>query len=410
MPKANPGIYFKIDWLSMMFEGWSIRKIAQYYNINQAFPDYLENGFDINIGGINHFAYDWNGIKWFVKSADLQSVPDDVKHSESIFDVIFPKIKFDLSGQALDFLRENYFEGSGENRPILDDFLRIQPFGADCTRVDFAFDYVEYKPELFSQMIRFVMDQAQAGRSLLLCKGLNGGISYSYRLGDQSTLYLGSTGCEKILRIYDKRRQFFDPNKQCWKVSEDKLLYGKVDSWNRIEYQVRRRAANQILYQPFDNNIDFSQMVLRLIYDRYAFRDPEVDRHSSKCDVLPFWQELAPDWDHYESIVQNSHFVQSEEYIKRCKKYIQNIAFRPLFAYIARYGLCSFVGFLQGILRSIQQNVDSPDQSVSFEAQLRRAGLYTALSNQSGECPDICDFKGLSIDPISKTLFFNLNS
>lgn len=392
------GIHFKIDWYSAVFKGYSLRQVAKLFRMDDAFPAFLESGFPTSIGAFSYFAYCYNQAKFFVQASDLACVSEDIKRSDSIFDVIFPKIKFDLSGQALDWLRQTYFEGAeGSDGKLLDDFLRTHFERSDPTRVDFTYDFIDYRPSLFSEMIEFVKFQESMGVYRLNCKGLPSGLTYSYRLGDQSTLYLGSTNCTKLLRVYDKKRQFSDPVTHGWKVPENQLPFGYCNSWIRFEYQCRREAAGQLLFQPYDDVLHMSKSILMLIFDRYAFRDACTSRFTKKGGVLKFWLDLVPDWATYDSIIQIPHFVQLEDYKTRSRRYLKEQAFKPIACNIATEGTINFLHFLAETLRSIQLGCDDQDESVSFLSHSRLSGFLSTLTSMGIHSDDLSDAPGIVV-------------
>lgn len=374
-------INFQLDWFSGVFQGYSLRQIAHLFRMDEAFPAFLEAGFQTSIGCFSYFAYCFNGAKFFIQASDLAVVKQEILRSDSIFDVIFPKIKFDLSGSALDWLRKNRFEYVDPAGGLLDDYLRTHFERFDPTRVDFTFDFINYKPNLFSEMVEWIKYQESLGVYRLTCKGLPSGLTYSYRLGDQSTLYLGSPTCSKLLRVYDKKRQFYDPMKAVWKKPEKDLPFGHPDSWIRFEYQCRREAASQILYQQYDDMLHMSKSVLMLIFDRYAFRDPSVNRWQKKAGVLQFWLDLQPDWVKYDSIIQISHFVQLEDYLTRSKRYIKEVAFKPIAINIAKDGILLFLSFLAQRLHDLQYGCDDEDESISFVNQCSLNGFLASLTS-----------------------------
>lgn len=386
-------INFQIDWFSGVFQGYSLRQIAALFRIDEAFPAFLEAGFPTSIGCFSYFAYCFNGAKFFIQQSDLAVVQQDILRSDSIFDVIFPKIKFDLSGSALDWLRKNRFEHVNPEGGLLDDYLRKHFDRFDPTRVDFAYDFIDYKPTLFSEMIEWIKYQESLGVYRLTCKGLPSGLTYSYRLGDQSTLYLGSPACTKLLRVYDKKRQFYDPMKRIWKKPSSDLPFGQPDSWIRFEYQCRREAARQLLYQQYDDVLHMSKSVLMMIFDRYAFRDPAVNRWQKNAGVLSFWLSLQPEWAKYDSIVQISHFVQLEDYLTRSKRYIREVAFKPIAANIAHDGIITFLFLLAKQLADMQSGTLSDDESTSYISQCSLAGFLSTLTSIG--ISDISEAQGL---------------
>lgn len=397
------GIVPKIDWFSAVYKDYTIQEIASLYRIDVALPAYMEHSFSTSIGGTEFIAYDWMGCKWFISNVDLSAIDPAILSTEGIFHVRFPKIKFDLSGLALEYLRHHFFEGVNSS-DTLDSWLRVPQKDVVATRLDVAFDFVNYKPELFHDMAEWVKYQESQGNYRLLCAGLPSGLTYSLRMGDQSTLYLGSTGCDKLLRVYDKKRQFYDPVKNIWTVPESSLSYGFVESWNRIEFQLRRQPANDVLYNEYLNDADFYKCVLQLVFKRYAFRDPSVSIDHKAPVIMPFWLSLTPEWDRWMDLIPIKNFVESEPYIKKATSYIENTAFRAIFTYIAIYGVDGFLLLLQNVFDRIQKGVDVDGEFLNNK--LRWLALQSALVNSG--CSSLSDCKGL-IQNSDGSYSFNFN-
>lgn len=157
--------------------------------------------------------------------------------------------------------------------------------------------------------------------------------------------------------------------------------FGHPDSWIRFEYQCRREAASQILYQQYDDMLHMSKSVLMLIFDRYAFRDPSVNRWQKKAGVLQFWLDLQPDWVKYDSIIQISHFVQLEDYLTRSKRYIKEVAFKPIAINIAKDGTLLFLSFLAQRLHDLQYGAEDEDESIAFVNQCSLNGFLASLTS-----------------------------
>ena len=79
------GIYCKFDWLSFVFSDSSLREVASSFELEGAFPSFIEKSYATNIGSMDYLAYDWNGIKFFISSSDLYGIPLDVKQSDHFF-------------------------------------------------------------------------------------------------------------------------------------------------------------------------------------------------------------------------------------------------------------------------------------------------------------------------------------
>lgn len=132
---------------------------------------------------------------------------------------------------------------------------------------------------------------------LPIYKGVS--LAYSYRSGDQRTVYLGTTRSNKLLRIYDKLLQYQKRGVIVKPLPEVFAESGDIDvtSWYRIELQTRRVVCHDLL---FGCEHDLSR-VLGYIFEKYRVKDL-----NGYC--LDFILELF-DWDKLPPIVSNKNFI-----------------------------------------------------------------------------------------------------
>lgn len=120
--------------------------------------------------------------------------------------IVCKKIRLDISGTDLDYLRQFMLPDTEFTNS---DFWGENQKDYNVTRSDFAFDFVNYKPEFLDSVLNWIKDQERGGElsknEFRLRVGRSSGIQYSYRCGcGQKTLYLGSPRGDKMVRIYDK--------------------------------------------------------------------------------------------------------------------------------------------------------------------------------------------------------------
>lgn len=291
VPEGN--IYTKIDWYSAMFQDMSFMDVLKWLQLDCFVSDFLV-GMNERLSGFDEmFVFSYEGIN--LETRQYNFFGEDLE-VENCFYKKIPKIRLDISGSGLDFLRSL---GKYDPEIYLRDESNIpQPF--HCTRCDFAYDLIDYKPEFLDQVIDYARNNHTDADRLCIYK-LQTGIKYSIRTGGQKTIYLGASTSDKMLRIYDKRLQYIDQSSGLYKKAND---YMNPASWIRVELQTRNKTAHGLCYGHGD-----MLSIFRYIYDSYCFSDVEnTTEHSRK--PAEFWLNLF-DWDVIPQIVQNANSVQS---------------------------------------------------------------------------------------------------
>lgn len=253
-----------------------------------------------NVGGSSFDSEPSNTVTYVAAAPEITRFEID---SEDIFS----KIRCNISGSGLAFLRGLGFEIAKKCNPdVWFDPETGEKFIFHLTRCDFAFDLINYKPEFLDKCIDHCRTQhTYADRIALLNGGT--GLRYSYRLGDQKTLYLGSPRSEKLLRIYDKRLEYIDKKTKAY-IKDNP--YHNPDSWIRVEWQCRNEFAHGLFFSTdcdgnFFEKVQFMS-VFRQIYERYCFSDMTSSYWNRQ--PAPFWHELF-DWDVIPRIIENNNFV-----------------------------------------------------------------------------------------------------
>ena len=292
-----------IDYMSIIFENTSFNAILRFLKMDpQVYvSDFLQTQCVQVYGNMYWFGFAFEGMQL---TAD-NYVPDENK-DERIFDRIFSKIRCNISGSGLCFLRGLGFEIAHNCNPERwFDPVTGEKFRFHLTRCDFAFDLINYKPDFLDKCIEHCRDYHTDANRIALMNG--SGLRYSYRLGDQKTLYLGSPRSEKLLRIYDKRLEHIDKKTKAY-IKDNP--YHNPDSWIRVEWQCRNNFAHSMFFATdFEGSfLDRVQFVgvFREIYERYCFSDMTSKYWNRQ--PAPFWHELF-DWDVIPRIIENNNFV-----------------------------------------------------------------------------------------------------
>lgn len=292
-------IYCKIDWFTAIFQDCSMNHVLKWLKLDGCVSDFLLDCYEQSRGYDNVFKFGYNGIMLETSSLAFYNVSMDV----GIFDIVVPKIRLELSGSALDYLRTLgvNFETYRFNVPEL-------PLGGcyHVTRCDFAYDFVNYKPEFIDLLIDHIITNKLPSERIPLAS-TKGAISCKVVSVGQKTIYLGSPQADKMLRCYDKRMQFVDLNTGCYKKANP---YNDPESWFRIEWQTRNKTANALA---LDSTLDFKH-ILKMIFNHYAFAkgDHSFAHGGGSRPVVDFWLTLFP-WQEIETrIIQNAKYVACE--------------------------------------------------------------------------------------------------
>lgn len=304
-------IYSKIDWYTAIFSDMSFNTVLRWLGLEDYITEFCENVYEQCQGLEDKYIFNFRGVRLETNQWNFygeQIVEGTMQ--EHLFDKVLPKIRLDISGSGLDNLRALGMD--------VDTFLRTQtdengeyvmPQPSHVTRIDFAFDLVNYLPEFLDTLIEYcennhtpadrvciVSDRARSG-----C-----GIKYSIRKGGQKTLYLGATTSEKMLRVYDKKLQYTNPEGTQY-VKENP--YDNPDSWIRIELQCRKDTAHGLCF-PENKQLDHLA-ILKYIYDNYAFAEEGTTQYNRR--PAQFWVDLF-DWDTIVAIIQNTNCGIKQRY------------------------------------------------------------------------------------------------
>lgn len=384
---GNSFIHPKIDYYSAIFENCSIHEVISWVGLGtKGFKDeFFKAQSERSSGYDDVFVFSYNGVQVDVSKFYLYGKPIEL----SAFDLPLPKIRLNISGKGLDYLRSTGFE--------VDELFRDPTYlleGQHITRVDFAFDFVNYKQDILDQFIEYVeTNQTDSGRIVLMNKASS--LRGSIRKVDQKTVYIGSTTSDQLLRVYDKRLQNIDRQTGLY-TGEDP--YSSPDSWIRFELQLRNKRAHNMCLQP----IDFAG-VFHYLHDYYKFADLSTPAH--RREPAAFWVEFM-NWETLPPIIQNLQIVQKVQ--TQAEKIDNSFSYWVcnFVLWISRYGadgLCAYVNDWISKMQDFEHSECPPIYNKRWRSFLNKVNSCD-LNLEKGIERD-----GLCISESNK-LYFNLSS
>ena len=344
-------VYFKLDYLSMVFNNCSMGEVSRIFLCELIPFEKLAESYEKMYINSNAYATEFkistHCVTFVFKYYEVRQWLESNKF-DSFYYLPFSWLKVDISGQGLDYLRSKGY--------LIDDFIKQSNkvcFGEGkswhFTRVDFAFDFIDYKPDFFYKCL-FYLTENTTQDNRVSCGVKRSFYAASVRLGDQRTFYLGSNKSDKFLRVYDKRLQL---NQQGQLLSCPYVIYDLDQgdpilptSWFRMELQCRRQnVIEDLLY----SSVTFAD-ILKYIHDTFFFND-------EKGREVDFWKDFLP-WDDLNSIIQNANFVNDIDYYEKTVNYVEGICFNSLVRYIALFGFDGFKKRINDILLNLQLSED----------------------------------------------------
>lgn len=325
-------VFSKLDWYTVILHDCSINDILSKLRIDASvYDEFCNSGFLRSEGYSSRYVFALSGIQIEV-GYDLVFPYED--HIIDFMGLKVEKIRLDISGSGLDYLRSRDFD--------VDAWFSLRGFwdgfrDPTFTRIDVAFDFVNYPCSLVYPLMDYIKTKEMSGEFVpheaRLSTGRRGGVQYRYYSGEQRTIYLGARRSDKMLRIYDKKLQYTRGG--IW-VKPVPLSFLEVEddvkTWERVEFQLRRDACNIV----FDNEM---RDVLKLFFEQFAIRDNVTG------EVLPFIRDFY-DWKKIPAIIQNKNFTEKKPYIEKCRSFLSRQAFKSIFCYIAKFGLHNFVSYI----------------------------------------------------------------
>lgn len=317
-------IYCKIDWLTAIFENCSMNQILEWLKLGDCVSDFCAAAFEQSRGYDQVFKFVYNGI--MLETSTFNFYGQDM--SVMLFDVICPRIRLEISGGALDYLRSIGVDMNSYRfvRPNL-------PEGGSYhfTRCDFAYDFINYMPEFVDQLIDHINRNRLPSERVPLAS-TKGAIGCRVVTGGQKTVYLGSPQSDKMLRVYDKRMEQSDLNTRTYKRPNP---YNDPESWFRIEWQTRNRLAHDLT---LDQTQDFKS-ILKIIFDKYAFAEGNGGKNYCRNrQAVDFWLKLF-NWQEVEKrIIQNAKYVVCESPEEKLIKSFETGMIRSFILYLTLMG------------------------------------------------------------------------
>lgn len=379
----------KIDYYSSVWRNHSIRDVLKFLQLEDIFDFLLQDYALISSAlAVNTVKFDWNGINLQVPLADIvamQKTVDQAVSCDEFKDHKFTTIRLSLSGKPLDYLRSKWFDQHGEKFSF-DRYLRLMPMELDLdfhvTRVDFAFDFINYGKDFFAKAFPFLADFRNltlSGR--LATSGMGAGMSFKpINTPAEKTLYIGSTGADRYLRIYDKYLEVKARNKGEFCESPYGIAPMEIDSWIRVEWQMRAKNAARYLYALPKDGCNYWESLLQEIVDFYEFRSCR-----NQGNVVPkFWRQFF-DMERIGGLRQTFDFVQLTKLITEAEKndnYVENIASTSALLYIFRH---RETGYIQR-LRDEWYDMIRPKADFRLE-EIRQAKLRSFRARLNATVP-----------------------
>lgn len=376
-------IYPKIDYYTAMWKDSTIHDVLRFIGQEDAFEDFMKDKYEAIKGIDANINFKYNFIELSIPYVDfIRFYPDIDSVDADIFDLKVPRIRLNISGQGLDFLRAQEYNVDVELlRSPLEENL---PF--HLTRVDIAYDFVDYDDTFVDQCIDHLIEVERVrgrGRRALLIGKDNYGTTFSVKAGKDHTIYLGSTSSDKLVRIYDKKMQYMKDDiwvKEC--------PYGSdIDSWFRIELQLRNAKANEWLFSKAESPRQFYEIVLRKICEQYTFRSIQstIEYTKEKPEPAEFWLSLW-DWSLIPDFIQNAKF-NNHEYKTPVEAIDDwgNWAALKLLMYVSTHGLTGVISLLKKTIESLNKpSLYRPDEYKRQKRRIRLKGMLNELCKCEG--------------------------
>lgn len=346
-------IYTKIDTYSVILYSASIRDVISYLDLSTQFlDDVSKNSYakhEVKTG--DTFVWSSNGIRFECRYDEYNLH----YQASSIFDVTWTYLRIYLSSEGLDFIENSHSDIEGYSLQILfsdpDFWTPISEFHK-VTRCDFAFDYINENAGEFQRLFK-IISNADFNSKLSSCGRLingstPGGLSYSYHGGAQRTIYIGSPGSERLLRIYDKRYQYTDPSGNFnienvpQRILDDNV---SIDSWYRLELQARSTYAEPYL---ISSQGDF-RYIMGEIAAQYDIRTSD-GKTIAPLHKIYLNSKRVP-------IIQNANCRKPKNEAQVASSWVSNIALRKIVDLIGIYGWEGFRNIINsGIKYKMSQN------------------------------------------------------
>lgn len=368
-------VFPKFDWLSLVWNDVSFGQIAKIFGLWEIYDQQgFVNAFNTIYCRSNLFDYSefsFNGFRVVVIGE-----PDKFRDDGffNFYDKKLKWIKTDISGAGLDYIRNKGLDIDRMIFGLRNASCKVcdvseSPF--HVTRVDIAFDLINFMPEFLDESVKLCRKYGNA--TTVRVRGTGNSrrpMGWSFREGNQKTLYIGSAGSEKLCRIYDKKLQYDQVPKK-WQTCpyvkikgcppgtllneySDEVLKNadreNPHSWIRIEAQLRNGFADMML----DAENDFLK-IFKWVYDQFGILD------DTKAKTCTLWDSMF-DWGKIPSIIQNANCVEeAPDYIKRSERYIFGNGLSLLLIQMCKLGPSAFIQYTNYLLKQLQLSSEYSD-------------------------------------------------
>lgn len=307
----------KVDWLTVIFTDMSLVDCFRVFGVDQAFyadyEDVFAHRYDLSKGWCTKVVLMWHHINIQISRTDLLDFDfDDSESSKRFFDLKFSNIRFDVSATAIDDLKQlGYDIDKHIFEPLFTNDDGSPSDSYHITRCDIAYDLVNYNADFVYRLAELLRTcgnrEDKWGDFRVPVLGACQPLKFSVCYGRERCCYLGATGSNRLLRVYDKLFEWQSKNLSLIKCPYYDVLGGAVPtSWIRIELQLRRPDfIHPVLY----SDSDFYK-VFRYIYDNFAIVEGRGLRPDLR--VSQVWRDLF-DWSQIPNLVLKSNLVQSTD-------------------------------------------------------------------------------------------------
>lgn len=347
----DKGIFYKLDYVTWIVNDISLHDVFNVIGLQidvDGFRKLFSESFVLRHASGTWITLNFNHVKFMLNYYEItyalglhnmQDQDDKYNKAFDLLDLTLDKIKIDVSGQGLDYLRSLHINVEDL---VINGFKRAG-YQYHYTRIDFAYDIINYKPDFVKHM--YANCKAYESRKGFVSCGVNKitGVSWSHKDGAEETLYIGNPASgNHLLRIYDKRLQYERSGQ--WNTVQCPYTVDGVlpDSWIRIELQERRQYAHELIesenYKP--------ESILKHIYEKYAIRTGQSDRSKSdhpsqkiSDDWIAFY-----DWNLIDRILQNAKYVEKIDAMDSVYKMLER-ARGSVMNFAAHYGIAALIDF-----------------------------------------------------------------
>lgn len=353
---------FKVDAYTAVWNDACVKEVLKYYHIDDVtdgFWEEVEPKYHQLVYG-DWAVFEFEGIVISVPAYERFLCNE----KEEIFLLHnFKKIRVAMMGKSLDFMR-----GCGIDVDSSLSVLRVPENKMHVTRVDFAFDFLNYQftdeTDLIDKLNTFLTVSVKRDTGRVLIQGHKAGIGYTKRFGSsERTIYLGSSGCDKILRIYDKKME--RTVKNYGKFDECEYMEScQVQNWIRVEWQLRNNWAEKILFS--DNYECYA--ILKEIDEYYQLYRAD---DNTRVDFFHVFFNVDNIRARLSLYIQKTNFVSNGG--EQCKNYIER-NMRSILAFLMLHGVSGLQKMIQDYLDYLQTPVDDEEADT-----IRKASYYAFL-------------------------------